>query len=37
MDAVLLDTCVLLKSYLCDPLQSMAECGRRRHPVIQRR
>jgi hypothetical protein len=27
MDAVLLDTCVLLKSYLCDTLLSIAEGG----------
>ena len=27
MDAVLLDTCVLLKSYLCDTLLSIAEEG----------
>jgi hypothetical protein len=27
MDAVLLDTCVLLKSYLCDTLLSVAEVG----------
>jgi len=27
MDAVLLDTCVLLKSYLCDTLLSIAEVG----------
>lgn len=27
MDAVLLDTCVLLKSYLCDTLLSAAEEG----------
>lgn len=27
MDAVLLDTCVLLKSYLCDTLLSIAEAG----------
>jgi predicted nucleic acid-binding protein len=27
MDAVLLDTCVLLKSYLCDTLPSIAEGG----------
>ena len=27
MDAVLLDTCVLLKSYLCDTLLSVAEAG----------
>jgi hypothetical protein len=27
MDAVLLDTCVLLKSYLCDTLLSVAEEG----------
>jgi hypothetical protein len=28
MDAALLDTCVLLKSYLCDTLLSIAEEGR---------
>jgi hypothetical protein len=27
MDAALLDTCVLLKSYLCDTLLSIAEEG----------
>jgi hypothetical protein len=27
VDAVLLDTCVLLKSYLCDTLLSVAEEG----------
>jgi hypothetical protein len=27
VDAVLLDTCVLLKSYLCDTLLSVAEAG----------
>jgi hypothetical protein len=33
MDAVLLDTCVLLKSYLCDTLLSIAEVGTfRLHP-----
>lgn len=27
MDAAFLDTCVLLKSYLCDTLLSVAEAG----------
>jgi hypothetical protein len=32
MDGVLLDTCVLLKSYLCDTLLSVAEEGPFRQP-----
>ena len=36
MDAVLLDTCVLLKSYLCDTLLSIAEEGVYR-PVVRAR